>query len=88
LAWKIEYTKSALSELKKLDKAEAKKIVSFMSDRIANLDNPRLTGKSLTGNLVDLWRYHIGDYRLICEIKEDKLILICVAAGHRKNVYK
>lgn len=88
MAWKIEYTKSALSELKKLDKQEAKHIVNFISDRIANLDNPRSTGKPLTGNLVDLWRYRVGNYRIITEIQDQIICILILRVGHRKDVYK
>lgn len=88
MAWKIEYTKSALSELKKLDKQEAKHIVNFISDRIANLDNPRSTGKPLTGNLVDLWRYRVGNYRIITEIQDQTICILILRVGHRKDVYK
>lgn len=88
MAWKIEYTKSALSELKKLDKQEARHIVNFMSERIANLDNPRNTGKALTGNLVDLWRYRVGNYRIITEIQDETICILILRVGHRKDVYK
>lgn len=88
MAWKIKYSKEALKALKKIDKLQAKRILDTLEYKIAELDNPRIVGKSLQGNLKSLWRYRIGDYRILCDIQDDQFIILAVFVGHRKNVYK
>lgn len=88
MAWKIEYSRSALSELKKLDKSEARRIVNYMSDRISCLDDPRSAGKALTGNLGELWRYRVGNYRIVTEIQDQTICILVLRVGHRKDVYR
>ena len=70
MAWTIDYTESALKELRKLDRKQAKRILDFMDKRVAVLDDPRAHGKALTGPLGELWRFRIDDYRIICDIQE------------------
>lgn len=87
MVWTIDYTAGAKQQLKKLDKQTAKRIRDYMSDRIAKLGDPRNSGKALTGNLGTLWRYRVGDYRVICDIADEQLIVLVVRVGHRKEVY-
>jgi len=68
--------------------SEAKRITHYLRKRIEPLDDPRQLGKPLTGNLSTLWRYRVGDYRLICELKENELIVLVVRVGHRKGIYE
>lgn len=63
-------------------------IFSWMDLNIYNTDNPRVYGKALDGNLRGLWRYRIWDYRIICEIQDEKLIVLALEIGHRKDIYK
>lgn len=86
--YKIEYTKSVLKKIQKLDKSTKEQIYYWIDKNLVNVDNPRLHGKSLTGNFKGLWRYRIGDYRLICEIEDERLIIIAVDIGHRKEIYR
>lgn len=88
MAWQIEFTESAVRQLTGLDKATAKRIVRFLQDRIAPSDNPRSTGKALRGQYGDLWRYRVGDYRLICDIQDERLMVLVVKLGHRRQVYR
>jgi len=88
LAWKIELTELAIKQLKKMGHNEAKRITHYLRKRIEPLDDPRQLGKPLTGNLSTLWRYRVGDYRLICELKENELIVLVVRVGHRKGIYE
>ena len=88
MAWTIEYTATAKGQLKKLDKPIARRIVDYMDERIAILDNPRSTGKPLTGPLGDLWRYRVGDYRVICELQDGALRILVVQVGNRREVYR
>ncbi|MEW6589454.1 MAG: type II toxin-antitoxin system RelE/ParE family toxin [Pseudomonadota bacterium] len=88
MAWKIEYTGTAVKQLRKLDKQIARQIVDFMDERIAPLEDPRSTGKALVGPLGGLWRYRVGDYRVICEIRDDTLVTLVVQIGNRREVYR
>lgn len=88
MAWTIEYADTAKSQLRKLDKQIARRIVDFMDERVATLDNPRSAGKSLTGSLGELWRYRIGDYRVICDLQDDVLRVLVVKIGNRREVYR
>ena len=88
MAWQINYTGSALKHLAKLDKLAAKQIVDFMDKRIAVLQDPRDSGKALTGPVFGAYcRYRIGDYRVICTIQDAALCVLVVEVGSRKDVY-
>ena len=87
MAWKIELTELAVKQLKKMGHNEATRITQYLRKRIEPLEDPRVLGKALRGDLSTLWRYRVGDYRLICEIKENELIVLVVRVGHRKVVY-
>jgi mRNA interferase RelE/StbE len=86
LAWTISYTQSARNQLNKLDKPVARRILDFMDNRVAKHEDPRALGKSLTGSLGTLWRYRIGDYRIICEIQHSAVRILVVRIGHRGEV--
>lgn len=87
MAWKIEIDKDVQRSMKKLDKQTAKRITSKLRE-IANLDDPRSCGKALTGNLAGLWRYRVGDYRIVCVIEDEVLVVLVVDVAHRSEVYK
>jgi mRNA interferase RelE/StbE len=88
LAWTIEYTDTAKGQLRKLDKQTARRIVDFMDERIAGQGNPRNTGKALTGPLGGLWRYRVGDCRVICDIQDGALRVLVVQVGNRREIYR
>lgn len=88
MVWTIEYTDTAKSQLRKLDRQTARRIVDYLDERIAGLDGPRSTGKALTGPLGGLWRYRVGDCRVICEIQDGALRVLVVKIGNRREVYK
>jgi len=88
LAWTIEYTYTAKKQLRKLDKALARRLADFMDERIAIKENPRELGKALTGSLRGLWRYRVGGYRLICELQDTRLVVLVVEIGHRSEIYR
>ncbi|MGL4350481.1 MAG: type II toxin-antitoxin system RelE family toxin [Plesiomonas sp.] len=71
-----------------MDKQNAKRILDFLDQRIAVLDDPRTSGKPLKGDLGVFWRYRVGDYRVLCEIQDDKLVILAALIGHRKEVYE
>jgi len=88
MAWTIEFDPDARRELEKLDKSVSGRILKFLRERVAVLDDPRTIGERLHGPLRQYWRYRIGDYRLICSLKDDRLVVIVVRIGHRREIYK
>jgi mRNA interferase RelE/StbE len=89
LAWTISYTATAKKQLRKLDKQTARRILDFLDERVAGAQNPRDTGKALTGPLLGtFWRYRVGDYRIICDIQDGKLCVLVIEIGHRRDVYR
>ncbi len=88
MAWTIEYTSTAKQQLGKLDKQVARRIVDFMDQRVAAASNPRQSGKALKGTLGGLWRYRVGDCRVICDIQDGILCVLVVRIGDRKGVYR
>ena len=89
MAWTIDYTDTALKQLRKLDKQTARRIVDFMDERIASQQDPRASGKALTGPLLGaFWRYRVGDCRVICEIQDSRIRILVVEVGDRKDVYR
>lgn len=88
MTWNIEWDDRARKELRRLDFPIQKEILSYLRIRIAESDNPRVFGQSLSGNKVGLWRYRVGDYRIICRIEDDTLVVFVVGVGHRKEIYE
>lgn len=88
MAYKIKLTKTAEKELSKLDKQTAVRIVKFLRERLSVSDNPKSSGKQLLGSMCLFWRFRVGDYRIICDIKDDELVILSLRIGHRKEVYK
>ena len=78
MAWKIEFEKQALKEFAKIDSAAQKKIISYLDERIATQDDPRMFGEPLRSKLAGLWRYRVGDYRIVVEIHDNKLVVLVV----------
>jgi mRNA interferase RelE/StbE len=88
LAWTVRLSDDAKRDLQKLDKTLQKRITSFLLDRLQTTDNPRITGKALQGRFSGLWRYRVGDFRLLCRIEDNELIILVIEIGHRKEIYK
>jgi mRNA interferase RelE/StbE len=88
MAWKVEFDPAAIKELEKLDKTIERRIVEFLRDRVANLEDPRQIGGSLQGSRSGLWKYRVGDYRVICSLEHDRLVVLVLQVGHRREVYK
>lgn len=88
MAWTIDYSDTAKRQLRKIDKQTARRIVDFMDKRVAGLENPRSTGKALTGPLGNFWRYRVGDCRVICDIQDDTLRVLVVRVGNRRAIYR
>ena len=88
MAWTIEYAETAKKQLRKLDKAVARRIADFMDGRIAPGNDPRRLGKALKGPLGDLWCYRVGDFRILCDIQDGVLTVLVLQIGNRREVYR
>ena len=88
MAWTIDYADTAKGQLRKLDKQTARRIVDYLDERITGPDNPRSTGKALAGPLGGLWRYRVGDCRVVCDIQDGALRVLVVQVGNRREVYR
>jgi mRNA interferase RelE/StbE len=86
--WRIEITRTAEKQITKLGRQAQKLILRFLHERLTPADDPRQWGKPLHGEKQGLWRYRIGDYRLICEIQDEKVVVLVLEVGHRKEVYR
>jgi len=76
-----------LKELKKLGNQTQRDILAYLDERVAGNANPRRFGKGLKADLAGLWRYRVGDYRILCQLKDGELLVLVIAVGHRRNVY-
>ena len=83
----VIFSDNARKEFLKLDKPVQKQIQTFIA-RLQGLQDPHSSGKALTGNLAGLWRYRVGDYRLVCEIENEKILITVLHIAHRKEVYR
>lgn len=88
MAWTIKYSETSKKQLRKLDKIAARRIVDFIDERIAPTQDPRGMGKALKGALGDLWRYRVGDYRILCDIQDGVLTVLVLQIGNRREVYR
>lgn len=89
MTWAINYTESALRQLKKLDKSIALRVLDYMDERVATLDDPRTLGKSLVGpKLGAYWRYRVGDIRVICSIQDGEMCVLVIELGNRREIYR
>jgi mRNA interferase RelE/StbE len=89
MRWKIEVDPAAERELDRLDPQIARRILKFLSERVAFLDDPRSIGKPLKGpQFGEFWRYRVGDYRIIVRIEDNVLLILVLRVANRKNVYK
>ena len=89
MAWKIELDREAEKELDKIDPKTARRILSFLHERVAPLDDPRSIGEALKGSRFgDFWKYRVGNYRIISHIEDDILRILVVKIGNRNKVYR
>lgn len=87
MQWRVELKAKAAQAINKLDAQHRERIRAFLKAQ-STQSNPRATGKALQGQLAGYWRYRVGDYRLICQIKDDRLVILVVEIGHRKDIYR
>ncbi len=87
MAWTVELSSGAERQLRKLDGATAKRLATYLQRLVEETNDPRERGKALTGPLAGLWRYRVGDYRLVCELVDQRLVVLVVRLGHRSRIY-
>jgi mRNA interferase RelE/StbE len=87
LAWTVEFQRSAAKQLRELDRPIQQRILTYFRSRVLASVDPRKLGKALTGDKGRLWRYRIGDYRAICKLEDDRLVVLVLELGHRRKVY-
>lgn len=87
MVWQISFSKAADKAIRKLDKPTAEKILNAIEE-VSKLDDPRSRGKALVGNLAGLWRYRVGDYRIVCNIEDGMMVILVVDIARRREVYK
>lgn len=86
MAWKVEITRTAEKQISKLDRGAQSAILKFLRERLHGTNNPRQWGKPLRGEKKALWRYRVEDYRLICDIVDERITVLALEAGHRKEI--
>ena len=87
MKYKVVFSDRAIKELKEMDKYTSALILGWIEKNLDGCENPRVHGKGLVENRSGQWRYRIGDYRLICEIQEEKIVILVLEVGHRRNIY-
>ncbi len=86
--FQVKYSDKAVKQLKKLDVSNRKLIINWIAKNLEGCENPRMKGKGLTADRSGEWRYRIGSYRMICDIRDSELVILALSIGHRKDVYK
>ena len=87
LNWKIEFDSDVEKDLRKLGHSAQQRIIKYLKEKMIPVENPRALGKPLSGDLSGIWRYRVGDYRILAKIEDENFIILVVHVGHRKNVY-
>ena len=87
MKYDVEYSKTAVNTIKKMDSSTSKLIKTWIEKNLISTENPRIKGKALTGDLKGLWRYRVEDYRILAEIQDDKIVILILDIGHRSKIY-
>jgi len=89
MAWRVEFAKGAQKDLVKLDAPGRARVLRFLADRVERSDDPRKIGEALKGPVVGrYWKYRVGDYRIVCDLQDELLLVVVVRLGHRRDVYR
>ena len=88
MGWRIEFHPDAAKELRRLDRPTAARIVRTLETRVATLDDPRMLGAALKGEHAGYWRWRIGDYRVVARVVDERITILIVRVGHRREVYR
>ena len=87
MKYDVEYSKIAMNTIKKMDSSTSNLIRTWIEKNLIDTENPRVKGKALTGDLKGLWRYRIGDYRILAEIQDAKIVILILDIGHKSKIY-
>ncbi len=87
MKYKVEFTEKSLKQLKKMDRHTATLILGWIRKNLEGCENPRQHGKGLTADKSGQWRYRVGDYRLLAEIEDDRIVILILSVGHRRDIY-
>ncbi len=87
MKYKVEFTEKSLKQLKKMDPHTASLILGWIRKNLEGTENPRQHGKGLTADKSGQWRYRVGDYRLLAEIEDDRIVILILSVGHRREIY-
>lgn len=88
MKYSIEYDPKVIKQLRKMDPQSSRLLLQWINKNIVHCEDPRISGKALTGNYSGFWRYRVGQFRIITKIEDDKLIILVVSIDHRKNIYR
>jgi mRNA interferase RelE/StbE len=86
--WRLEFSKRADKQLSKMDPGIRRVILAWLLKNVDGCEDPRAHGKGLTANRSGKWRYRVGDFRILCEIKDEELVVLAIEIGHRREVYQ
>lgn len=87
MSWRIEYARSVVRTLRRLSATDRQRLKAYLDRHVLESGKPRSTGKPLKGQLATLWRYRVGDLRVICDIRDDVMVVLVVRVGHRGSIY-
>lgn len=87
MKWHVIVSKEAMKQLKKMDKHTAALLTGWMRKNLEGCENPRLHGKALTANRTGQWRYRVGDYRILAELQDERVVILVIRVGHRRDIY-
>ena len=88
MRYTVDYDKKANKQLRKMDPSDSRLIYAWIDEHLQGCEDPRAYGKALTGNRKGYWRYRVGDYRIIAEIQDDRILILITDVGHRREIYK
>ncbi|MCP3869351.1 MAG: type II toxin-antitoxin system RelE/ParE family toxin [Gammaproteobacteria bacterium] len=88
MTWRVEWDDRAVKELRRIDRQVQRNILTYLRERIATTQDPRRFGKALGGDKWGLWRYRVGDYRIVCQIKDQSVVVLVLRVAHRSTVYE
>ena len=88
MSFSVRYDEKALKQLKKMDRSVQRLIVNWIEKNLIDTENPRLHGKGLSGDKSGYWRYRVGDYRVIADIRDEEIIIVIVEIGNRREIYR
>jgi mRNA interferase RelE/StbE len=87
-AWRVEFHRAAVRDMRKLGTDAERRVPQYLRERIAGSEDPRRFGHALSGERKELWRYRVGNYRIVAAIEDDRFVVLVVTVGHRREVYR